>query len=380
MATAVDSSTVRPAAPARRRRELHPGAWWLWALGLAAGASFMLNPILLVVVIAIASLVVAACRGDAPWALSFRYYLYFGLLIVVMRVAFRILLGGGSMPGDEVLLHLPEVPLPEVARGVQLLGDVTVNEVLVGLYDGLRLAALIICIGAANSLANPKRLLASAPPALYEVGAALVVALSVFPQLAESVRRVNRARKLRGDASRGTGAMHRIVIPVLEDALDRSMTLAAGMDARGYGRSGSASPRERFVTGVLMLLGLFGLAVGTYGYLDGTAPRVLTYPMLVAGLVFAVLALRSAGRRVQRTRYRTQRWLAPECLTAGSGVAVAVGLKLLSSTQVPVLYPAVPGWPPVSVLSLVVVAIGLLPVFVAPQAPVAHDLAGGEDA
>ena len=56
MATAVDSAT-RPTAAARRRRELHPGAWWLWALGLAAGASFMLNPVLLAVVVAIACLV-----------------------------------------------------------------------------------------------------------------------------------------------------------------------------------------------------------------------------------------------------------------------------------------------------------------------------------
>lgn len=379
MTTVVDPAPVRT-APGRPRREMHPGAWWLWALGLAAGASFTLNPFLLLLVVAIAALVVAACRGDAPWALSFRYYLYFGLLIVVMRVVFRVLLGGGSAPDDAVLVHLPEIPLPEVARGVQLLGDVTVTEVLVGLYDGLRLAALVVCVGAANSLANPKRLLASAPPALYEVGAALVVAVSVFPQLAESVRRVNRARKLRGDASRGTGAMHRIVIPVLEDALDRSMTLAAGMDARGYGRSGTAAPRDRFVTGVLMLVGLFGLSVGTYGYLDGTAPRYLSYPMLGVGLVFAFLALRSAGRRVERTRYRPLRWHAAEYLTAGSGVAVAVGIKLLSTEQVAVIYPAVPGWPPLSVLSLLVVAIGILPVFVAPQAPVAHDQVGGEDA
>lgn len=377
MTAVVDPAPVRT-APGRPRREMHPGAWWLWALGLAAGASFTLNPFLLLLIVAIAALVVAACRGDAPWALSFRYYLYFGLLIVVMRVVFRVLLGGGSAPDDTVLLHLPEIPLPDVARGVQLLGDVTVTEVLVGLYDGLRLAALVVCVGAANSLANPKRLLASAPPALYEVGAALVVAVSVFPQLAESVRRVNRARKLRGDASRGTGAMHRIVIPVLEDALDRSMTLAAGMDARGYGRSGTAAPRDRFVTGVLMLVGLFGLSVGTYGYLDGTAPRFLSYPMLGIGLAFAFLALRSAGRRVERTRYRPLRWHVAEYLTAGSGLAVAVGIKLLSTEQVTVIYPDVPGWPPLSVLSLVVVAIGILPVFVAPQAPVAHDQVGGE--
>ncbi|SKB07863.1 energy-coupling factor transporter transmembrane component T [Aeromicrobium choanae] len=380
MTSVVDSTPVRSPATGRPRRELHPGAWWLWALGLAAGASFTLNPFLLVIIVAIAALVVAACRGDAPWALSFRYYLYFGLLIVVMRVVFRVLLGGGSAPGDPVLFGLPEIPLPEVARGIQLLGDVTVNEVLLGLYDGMLLATLIICIGAANSLANPKKLLAAAPSALYEVGAALVVAVSVFPQLAESVRRVNRARKLRGDASRGTGAMHRIVIPVLEDALDRSMTLAAGMDARGYGRSGTVAPRDRFATGVLMLVGLFGLSVGTYGYLDGTAPRFLSYPMLAVGLVFAVLALRSAGRRVHRTRYRPIAWQAAEYLTAASGLAVAIGLKALSTQQIPVIYPDVPGWPPLSVLSLAVVAIGILPVFVAPQAPVAHDQVGGDDA
>jgi energy-coupling factor transport system permease protein len=298
----------------------------------------------------------------------------------VLRVDFRVLLGGGSAAGDPVLFGLPEIPLPEVARGVQLLGDVTVNEVLVGLYDGMRLATLIICVGAANSLANPKKLLASAPPALYEVGAALVVAVSVFPQLAESVRRVNRARKLRGDASRGTGAMHRIVIPVLEDALDRSMTLAAGMDARGYGRTGTAAPRERFATGVLMLVGLFGLSVGTYGYLDGTAPRFLSYPMLAVGLVFAVLALRSAGRRVHRTRYRSVKWKVAEYLTAGSGIVVAVGLKMLSTQQVAVLYPDVPGWPPLSVLSLLVVAVAIAPVFVAPQAPSAHDQIAGDPA
>lgn len=375
--TAVAEPRVRAArSDDRPRRELHPGAWWLWALGLAAAASFTLNPFLLVLIVVIASMVVVACRGDAPWALSFRLYLYFGALVVVTRVVFRALLGGGTVPGDPVLIPLPEIPLPEVARGIQLLGDVTVNEVLNGLYDGMRLAALIICVGAANSLANPKKLLASAPPALYEVGTALVVAASVFPQLAESVRRVNRARKLRGDAGRGAGAMHRIVIPVLEDALDRSMTLAAGMDARGYGRSGTASARERFVTGSLMLLGLFGLSVGSYGYLDGTAPAILAWPMLVAGLVFAALALRSAGRRVQRTRYRPTPWQPAEYLVAGSGIVAGVGMKILGSdpANFAVIFPLVPGVPPLSVWSVLVVAVAILPVFVAPQPPRAHDV------
>ena len=56
-----------------------------------------------------------------------------------------------------MLLDLPEIPLPDWAAGVRLLGPVTSEALLAGLYDGLRLAAIIICVGAANSLANPKR-------------------------------------------------------------------------------------------------------------------------------------------------------------------------------------------------------------------------------
>ena len=140
---------------------------------------------------------------------------------------------------------------------------------------------MLICVGAANALANPRRLLASLPAALYEVGTALVVALAVFPQLAESIGRVRRARRLRGEPGRGTRGLRSLVVPVLEDALERSLKLAASMDARGYGRSGTATPGQRRLTGTLLVGGLVGLCVGTYAFLDSTAPRLLAGPMLV---------------------------------------------------------------------------------------------------
>src|SRR4051794_23286275 len=262
----------------RLPRSLPPGAWWLWALGLATAASRTTNPLLLALIVAVACLVVAARRPDAVWALGFRFYLYLGAVIVVMRVAFRILFGGGQ--GPHVLVALPQVPLPGWAAGITLLGPVSAESVLSGLYDGLRLATMLICLGAANSLANPKRLLKSVPSAIYELGTAVVVALSVAPQLIESVLRVRRARRLRAGPQKGAGALKGIIIPVLEDALDRSRALAAAMDSRGYGSTNGQPRGSRRLTGGLVLGGLLGVCVGVYGLLDASTPRYLGAPVL----------------------------------------------------------------------------------------------------
>lgn len=354
----------RVALAARLPRDLHPIAWWAWAVGLATAASLTTNPLLLLLLMGAATVVVLSRRSGHPFGRSFRLYVLLAAATVVLRVVFRILFGGQEV--GTVLLDLPEVPLPDWAAGVRLLGPVTSEALLAGLYDGLRLAAVILCVGAANSLANPKRLLASVPPALYEIGTALVVAVTIFPQLADSARRVRSAQALRGGTTTGVGRLRRFLVPVLEDALERSLALAAGMDTRGYGRSGGATPRERRVTGGLLLLALTGICVGTYGWLDPTAPRALALPMLAAGVVAAVVGLASAGRRVQRTRYRPDSWRAAEVVTVSVGVGVAVLGWYVSHAQVPVAYPGVESAPYLSPLALVVGLLGCVPAVATP--------------
>jgi energy-coupling factor transport system permease protein len=358
--------------PARLPRDLHPGAWWLWALGLAATASATTNPVLLIGLVVVAGLVVASRRSDHPWSGSFRIYVALAIAVVVIRVLFRVLLGG-EVIGGHVLLDLPQVPLPDWVAGIQLLGPVTRESLLAGLYDGLRLGALLVCIGAANSLADPKRLLKSMPPALYEVGTAVAVSVAVLPQLADSVQRVRRARRLRGVPGRRTGRLRGIVVPVLEDALERSLALAAGMDSRGYGRSGHLGRRRRAVTGALMLTGLVGVCVGTYGLLDHTAPRWLATPMLAAGVAVAVAGFVSAGARVQRTRYRPDRWRSAELLVATSGLAGAVLTYTVLSDDLTVLHPGVEATPVVTATAMVAVLIGALAAVLAPPPSLTTD-------
>ncbi len=362
----------------RLARDLHPVAWWLWALGLATAASLTTNPLTLLLLIAVAALVVSARRTDHPWSRSFRLYLGLAVMIVVLRVVFRIIFGG--IDGGRVLIDLPEVPLPDWVAGIRLLGPLTQESLLAGLYDGLRLAAIVVCVGAANSLANPKRLLKSVPSALYEVGTALIVAVTIFPQLADSVRRVRAAQALRGAVEGRVGRLRRTLVPVLEDALERSLSLAAGMDTRGYGRAPGLTARARALTGTLLLVGLLGLCVGTYAMLDVTAPRYLALPMLAFGLLAAVGGLWSAGRRVQRTRYRPDRWLAPELAVVASGVSVAAIFFVVADQQMLVAHPGVVTAPGLSLLALIGTLGGLAPAVLAPpptsSVPVTTSAAG----
>jgi energy-coupling factor transport system permease protein len=350
---------------ARVPRTLHPGAWWLWALALATAASQTTNPVLLAMILAVAGFVVAARRTDAPWALGFRLYLYLGAFVLLMRVIWRVIFGGGT--GDHVLFVLPEIPLPAIAAGIRLFGPVTAEQVLGGFYDGLRLAAMLVCVGAANALANPKRLLKALPSALYEIGAAVVVALSVAPQLIESVLRVRRARRLRAGREKGIRALRGIIIPVLEDAMDRSLSLAAAMDARGYGRVGDQSRGARRATGVLVLAGLIGVCAGLYGVFDGTM-AVFGTVMLACGLVVAVVGFVLGGRRTRRTRYRPDRIQAAEILVAGSGVVTAALMIITSTMDTATLYPSLSplSWPEVAVVPVVGILIGVLPAWLAP--------------
>jgi energy-coupling factor transport system permease protein len=359
-------SPARPSVRQRTRRlprGLHPGAWWLWALSLAVAASRTTNPLLLAILLAVTSVVVVARRSDAPWARAYRLYLVLGAVIIVLRVLLHVAVG--FKYGDHVLLRLPEVPLPDWAAGIQVGGTVYLEGLLGAIFEGLRLATLIACIGAANALANPKRLLRALPGALHEIGVAFVVSLTVAPQLADSVHRVRRARRLRGDTVRGIRAVGRIAMPVLQDALDRSILLAAAMDSRGYGRSVHPSPRTRRMSGALVLTGLMATCIGTFGLLDAQSATVLGVPALLAGLVLAAAGTWLGGQQVRRSIYRPDPWRAPEWATAACGLAAVAAMLFVGHTDpnaltAPLQPLAVPALPLVATAGILVAGLAAI--------------------
>jgi energy-coupling factor transport system permease protein len=347
-------------------------AWWAWALGLAVAASTTTDPLLLLMILGVLAFVVVNRRSDAPWARAFRTYLVLALVVVAVRVVFRTVFAGAMAASSaHVLVTLPRVPLPGWFAGVQLGGPVTLEATTGALYDGLRLGTLLCCIGAANTLANPKRALRALPRALSELGTAVVVTLSVAPQLVESVQRVRRARRLRGGAARGWRSLRSIAIPVLEDALERSLRLAAAMDSRGYGRVGGVPRGRRHATGTLLLAGLLALCLGVYGLLDGSAIGGGTAPAFAVGALCCTAGLVLGGRGVARSRYRPDPWRGPEWAVVALGVlpAVVVGAALGASAAglAPATDPLV--WPTLPWLPAAAVTAAALAGVVAPPPP-----------
>lgn len=301
---------------------LHPATWWLLGLCFATVASLGDTHLIELAVIAAAILVILGLREDAPWSRSVRFYIGLGAFVLLVRVAFRILFNS-SNPSDASAFRLPSFDL----GGIRLLGDVSWHSLEISSLDGLRLAAIIIAIGMANSLANPKRLLKSTPGALYEIATAMTVAINLAPQLVESLQRVRRARALRG-RSKGIKTLAGLVIPVLEDTLDQSLALAASMDARGFGRRGKLTRVQSLTSRALALGGLVMLVIASYLLLATADQLVFATGILALGLFAIAWNIRLASKRNLRTRFRRT------ALGAKDYFVTALGLTAVAATLI----------------------------------------------
>lgn len=216
-------------------RALHPLAWWIWAGALAIAMAKASSVLLTAILVGAVAIIVHTKSEKAPWSKSFQWSLKVGIWIIAIRVLTGILIGVPSI--GRTLFAIPQLPLPHWMPGIRIGGAVTYERLISTAHEGIMLAAIIAMLGAAASLASPHRLLRSLPVMVYEFGVAVVIATSVLPQLVTSSARIREAQRLRGQNVRRLRSWRRIALPLLEDALARSLELAAAMDSRGYGFS-----------------------------------------------------------------------------------------------------------------------------------------------
>lgn len=258
---------------------VHPVSWWVIGLAAAFLATTTTSAVQLLIHCLGCIAIVVLFQRSIKAVAQLKVFLIVAAAVVLIRVVFRIIFG--------------------VDASIWV-------DVLAGTTDGLRLAAIILSVAVANAMANPRRLLKHMPGALYELAAAISVALNLVPELISSLQRVRRASLIRG-RSKGLRALKSIVIPVLEDSLERSMQLAASMSARGFGRKGQLTRRQVLVSRFASLLSLLCMIWGIFFLLSGSA--ILVPGMLVvASMCAAWIALRTASKVNLRTKYVSTRF------------------------------------------------------------------------
>jgi len=290
-----------------------------------------------------------------------------GLVLTVMRVILAV--GFGARTSGTVLVNLPSVSLPSWLAGVSIGGPVTTTVLIQALCQGLSLMAVLAIFGACSTLAPPQRLLASLPRAIYEVGLSLAIALAFLPELVASAQALKAARRLRGRPTKGLAGLRGTLVPIMEGALERSVTLAASMDARGFGRT--RQEREGTVGPLATLMSLVALIIGGAGLLAGTGAVALWAGIFGAGLVGLFLGLHFRSTALLRTSIDEQPFTALSLVVGSCRVSVGVWLLIAGHLTTGLLEAPVQGtWPlmtpSVLAATLAVCVVGLVAPEVAP--------------
>ncbi len=149
---------------------------------------------------------------------------------VLLRVVYRVVFGGAGGNGI-LIVDLPRIPLQGPFSHIALFGEITSGGVANAALSALPFAGLILAFGVLSVLVDIRGLLVrgAVRGPVRTVSRALVVAWGTFPALLESVRRVRVARELRGERSAAS-----LIVPVLEQTVERAVALGASMEVRGF--------------------------------------------------------------------------------------------------------------------------------------------------
>jgi energy-coupling factor transport system permease protein len=124
--------------------------------------------------------------------------------------------------------------------------DVTGEELEVALFQGIRVGAVALAFAAYALLLDHDRLIQAAGFARRSV-LAVGLATRLVPTLERDARGLVEALRGRGVPVSGLRGRSRLLSPLVAGSLERGLTLAEAMEARGYGRRRrTRMPRPRW--------------------------------------------------------------------------------------------------------------------------------------
>ena len=132
-----------------------------------------------------------------------KQYLFMALFVVLVRLVFRFIFGDRSLESS-----------------------------LQAIVEGSKLAAWVLGFGLLNLIFDFRRLLNRLPRSWRRITTPLGIAISLTPEIANSMIRIRDNAKLRAHR-RGVHYLRSVLVPMLSSAIDQAINLADSMQARG---------------------------------------------------------------------------------------------------------------------------------------------------
>jgi len=283
-------------------------AWLAWGLAAMVPLLVARHPLLVLeeLLIVLAVWNVWAQRAASGW----RWIVRLAVVFLVVGVIFNVLT---VHAGNQVLAILPDA-LPLVG------GPLTLNALSYGVVSGATILTLVLVgttVAAGLVWADLARAL---PPRLAPLAVAGSVAWAFLPGTAAAFRDIRETQAARGHRVRGARDLPPLIVPLLGGGLERAMTMAEALEARGFGGPAAAPGRA---VGRWTMLGALGSGMlAAYAFAVGRAG--LAVGGLAVTLVLAALTTRGASPTRPTTRYRELVWHPADRAVTGAAALALV--------------------------------------------------------
>jgi energy-coupling factor transport system permease protein len=336
----------------------HTLAWLIWLAAAAVPAFTLRNPLYLGLVLGACWIVYMALGRTSPIGSSWGGFVKIGLFFLLLAIPFNAL---SIHAGRIVLFHLP-------ASWPIAGGAITLEAIFSGAANGLALLTILVVFAAFNAVVDHYQLLRATPAFLFQAGIVLSIAITFVPQMILSGKEIREAQLIRGHRFRGIRDLLPLVIPLLANALERAIQLAETMEARGFGSSVKpVAHRQAVLTQWGTLAALLALLTGLFVAIYLPAYSLWGWVLAAGGVAGLLAIFWLQGRRVRRTRYRHDRWMARDTALAAAGIVVVAAVVVAKLVAPATLayspfppYPLLPPFDPWVGMVLVLLALPAL--------------------
>lgn len=262
--------------------------WLVWGVSAMVPMLIGRHPILVLAMLCIVAAVRIVCIP--PHAVRWSWIVRITMLFAAIGVVFNALT---VRSGNQIAFHLPI-----------LNWEITWNAISYGVVSGFAMVALVL-IGITTAAGLDWIALTRVlPTRMAPLAVSGSVAWSFLPAASQSFNDIREAQAARGHQIRSGRDVLPIVVPLMDGALGRALTMSETLEARGFGASNSPSSSKNASTlfGLLVVVGTLCLAFALS--MNAQILLWLSLGLVVVGVLGFVM---SPSNTRLTTRYREHR-------------------------------------------------------------------------